>query len=367
MLKTLIICGTRPEIVRLSVIIQEMDKYFDNKIVFTNQSFSYEMGQIFFDELKIRKPDYTLDVKSDTVGEQIGKIITQTEQVMLKEKPDAILILGDTNSALSCIVAKRLKIIIFHMEAGNRSFDQRVPEEINRRIVDHAADINLAYTEHARRNLLTEGLPTQNIFVTGSPLVEVYDHYKEQVNNSKILEKLKLKKGGYIIASIHRDENISNKDTLEQIMESMRLVADTYNKTIIFSTHPRTRKIIYPVLNSNIKLHKPFGLFDYLKLQQNAFITLSDSGSLHEDCAILGFPALNIREANERPEAYDAGNLIMTGLKPENILNSVAIVRKQYENGINIDNPYGDGFCSHKVIRLIQGLTDIMHKRLYYV
>lgn len=366
MLRTCCIVGTRPEIVRLSVIMQEMDKYFDNKIVFTNQSFSYEMGKIFFDELGIRKPDYTLDVKSDTVGEQIGKIITQTEQVMLKEKPDAILILGDTNSALSAIVAKRLKIIIFHMEAGNRAFDFKVPEEINRRIVDHISDVNLCYTEHARRNLLAEGLPIQDIYVTGSPLVEVYENYKYEIEESKILKTLGLKNEKYFLASIHREENVNNENNLNQIITVIDLIAQRYNMPIIFSTHPRTNdKLKDKPLYDNVSLHKPFGMFDFISLQKNAYITLSDSGTASEDSVLLQIPIINVRNSSERPEVMDAGGIIQTGTNPEIILNAIEIVRKQFENGIKFSNPYGTEYCSAKIVRLIEGLTKIMQRKIY--
>lgn len=352
--------------------MQEMDKYFDNKIVFTNQSFSYEMGQIFFDELGIRKPDYTLDVKSDTVGEQIGKIITQTEQVMLKEKPDAILILGDTNSALSAIVAKRLKIIIFHMEAGNRAFDFNVPEEINRRIVDHISDVNLCYTEHARRNLLAEGLPIQDIYVTGSPLMEVYEYYKPQIIRSQILINLKLKYENYFLVNLHREENLTIKDKLEQFIYTLSDLSKKYDMPVIFPCHPNTKKKLLNIFSESyferIKLLNPLGMFDFTRLMADAFITLSDSGTISEDSCLLdvmNLPVLNIRETTERPEVIDVGSVVMTGLDRNTIFESVKMVRNQFDNGIRFENPYGTSYSSAKIVRLIEGLTKIMQRKIY--
>lgn len=309
------ILGTRPEIIRLSEVIKRLDKYTNHVIVHTNQNYDYELNQIFFDELQLRKPDYVLDVKSKTVGEQIGKILTQCEKVMLKEKPDAVLILGDTNSALSCIIAKRLRIVIFHMEAGNRCFDDRVPEEINRRIVDHTSDINLCYTEHARRNLLKEGLDSQYIFVTGSPLTEVYEVSKDKIEQSNILKHLRLKEGKYFLASIHREENVNNEKNILSIINALHILVKEYDIPVIFSTHPRVKRRLEELNikgSKKIIFHLPFGMFDYIKLQKGAFCNLSDSGTIHEDAAIFGIPALNIRESNERQEAYDTGNVVMT-------------------------------------------------------
>ena len=360
------LCGTRPELVRLSEVIRKLDQFTNHIFVHTNQSYDYELNQIFFDEMKIRKPDYLLNVKADTVGKQIGNILSQCEEVMLKEKPDAIVILGDTNSALSCIIAKRLRIPIFHLEAGNRCFDNRVPEEINRRIVDHTADVNVCYTEHARRNLLQEGLPTQNIFVLGTPLVEVYARYKDEIESSKILEKLKIKKDGYIVASIHREENVNDKENLEIIIKSFNTIVNKYKMPMIFTTHPRTRNRVKELkmdIDNRIIFHKPFGLFDYIKLEQNALVNLSDSGTTHENSAILGLSAIHIRESNERPEAYDRGNLIMSGVDVDNILNSIEIVIAQRD--IKFSNPYfGDNF-SDKVLRLIMQCKIVKRKEYY--
>lgn len=334
----------------------------------TNQSYDYELNQIFFEELGIRKPDYILDVKADTVGEQIGNILTQCEKVMLKEKPDAVLILGDTNSTLSCIIAKRLKIIVFHIEAGNRCFDDRVPEEINRKIVDHTSDISLCYSEHARRNLLREGIAMQDIFVIGSPLTEVYSVHKNKIEESQILETLKLKEGKYLLASIHREENVENENNLWSIFKALDVLASEYGMPIILSTHPRTRKRLAGMnLSDRIIIHPPFGMFDFIKLGQNAFCCLSDSGTAHEDAAILNIPVVIVRESQERPEVYDMGNVIMTGVDADIILDAVRMVRSQLDSGVSFYIPYDyrDCNCSDKVVRLIVGFYKIMRKRKY--
>ena len=364
--KTMTICGTRPELIKLSEIIKQLDAYTNHILVHTAQNYDYELSQIFFNELNIRKPDYTLKVKADTVGEQIGNIMTQCEQVMLKEKPDVVFILGDTNSALSCIIAKRLRVIVYHLEAGNRSFDNRVPEEVNRRIVDHTADINMCYTEHARRNLLAEGLPPQNIFVVGSPLWEVYQAHRLYIDTSPILEKLSLTKDNYILASIHREENVSIGDKLLTIMDTLVKLTGIYDVPVIFTTHPRTRKHLEDTgfKHDKILLHKPFGMFDYIHLQQNALCNLSDSGTIHEDTALLDIPAVHVRESNERPEIYDSGNIIMSGLDGDVIIDSVDMAVKQ--RGLRFSNPYGEDNCSSKVVRLILGQHKVVAKKVYY-
>jgi len=371
-LKVMTIMGTRPEIIRLSETIKRLDKYTNHILVHTNQNYDYELNKVFFEELNLRDPDYLLDVKSATIGEQIGKILTQTESVMIEEKPDAILILGDTNSALSCIVAKRLKIPIFHMEAGNRCFDERVPEEINRRIVDHTSDVNLPYTEHARRNLLREGLSPENIFVTGSPMAEIFKFNMEKIEKSRILEELNLKKDNYFLISIHREENVDNLTNIKTILEALDLIVKKYGYPLVITTHPRTRKRINELgmTDNNLFLfHKPFGIFDYVKLQKNAYCNLSDSGTIHEDAGIMGIPAVVVRESSERPEAYDAGNVILTGINSQQILQSIYIVRKQYDEGIKFSTPFDYQITnvSDKVIRLIIGLNKILLNKRYYI
>jgi UDP-N-acetylglucosamine 2-epimerase (non-hydrolysing) len=371
-LKVMTILGTRPEIIRLSETIKKLDRFTNHVLVHTNQNYDYELNNVFFDELDLRKPDYILDVKAKSVGEQIGKILIQTEEVMIKEKPDAILILGDTNSSLSCVVAKRLKIPVFHMEAGNRCFDERVPEEINRRIVDHTSDINLPYTEHARRNLLREGLSPENIFVTGSPMAEVLNANFGKIEKSSILQKLNLEKDAYFLISIHREENVDNINNINTILKTLNLITNKYGYPLIVSTHPRTQKRINELkvtMNNQIYFHKPFGMFDFIKLQKNAYCTLSDSGTIHEDAGIMGIPALVIRESSERPEAFDTGNVILTGVNSLQILQAIHVVRKQYEDGVRFSTPfdYQDANVSDKIIRLIIGLNKIILKKTYYL
>ncbi len=371
-IKVMTILGTRPEIIRLSETIKKLEKYTNHVLLHTNQNFDYELNKIFFKELELKKPKYILNVKSKTVGEQIGKIITQSEKILQKEMPDAVLILGDTNSALVCIVAKRMKIPIFHMEAGNRCFDDRVPEEINRRIVDHTSDINLPYTEHARRNLLREGLPSDYIFVTGSPMAEVILVNKEKIEQSEILKKFKLKKEEYFVISIHREENVDNEKNLRNIIDAFTKIANKYKFPMIVSTHPRLKKRLEELnvkLSSLIKLNKPFGMFDYIKLQKNAYCNLSDSGTIHEDAAIMGIPALVIRESSERPEVYDTGNVIITGLKSDVILNSIEIVVSQKKDNVDflIPQDYKDKNVSDKVVRLIAGMSKTIIKKKYYI
>ncbi len=369
-IKVMTIMGTRPEVIRLSEIMRKLDLYTNHIMVHTNQNYDYTLKQVFFDELNIRRPDHVLDVRADTIGEQYSHIFVQCEKVMIQEKPDVVLILGDTNSALSCIIAKRLKIVVFHAEAGNRCFDDRVPEEINRRIIDHTSDINLCYTEHARRNLLREGLETRNIFVVGSPLPEVYSTHRKNIEASKILETLKLEKDKYFLASIHREENVDNEANLLSIMNTLYTLGEEYQIPVILSTHPRTRKQLDHLYNFNygrIVVYSPFGMLNYIKLQKNAFCNISDSGTIHEDAAILGIPAINIRESNERPEVYDSGNVIMTGVDQNAILNAVAMTRRQVDAGVKFANPYGtETNFSDKVVRLILSLTKTVRKRVYH-
>lgn len=371
-LKVMTIMGTRPEIIRLSETIKRLDKYTKHILVHTNQNYDYELNKVFFEELNLRNPDYLLDVKSATIGEQIGKILTQTERVMVDEKPDAILILGDTNSALSCIVAKRLKIPVFHMEAGNRCFDDRVPEEINRRIVDHTSDINMPYTEHARRNLLREGMSPENIFVTGSPMAEILKFNMDKIEKSQILDELKLKKDNYFLISIHREENVDNLNNINTILTTLHLIAEKYDYPLVITTHPRTRKRINELgvpKNELFCFHKPFGFFDYVKLQKNACCNLSDSGTIHEDAGIMGIPAVVVRESTERPEAYDTGNVILTGMNPHLILTALenAIDQRKDDVLFRSPNDYLDTNVSNKVVRLILGFSKIIQKKKYFL
>jgi len=370
-LKIMTIFGTRPEIIKLSRIFAKFDQYVNHIMVHTGQSFDYEMNKIFFDQLKIRKPDYFLGVKSDTLGGQIANIILKSEEVLLKEMPDAIFIFGDTNSALAVIIAKRMKIPIFHMEAGNRCFSENVPEEINRKIIDHISDINISLTENARLYLIQEGIHPGTIYVTGSPTAEILDYNKKQIEASKILKELKLSPRKYFVASIHREENVDSFEPLTKLIDSLNAVAETYKMPIIVTTHPRTAKKLeeYKIKgNKLINFHKPFGIFDYLKLQKNSYCVLSDSGTIQEDSSLLGFPAIQVRNSSERPEAFDEGVLILSGLDKDIILQSIEITVKQYEAGekFNIPRNYQDKNVSSKVLRLVVGLTKIIQKKRGY-
>jgi len=367
-LKVMTIFGTRPEIIRLSRIFAKLDQYVNHIMVHTGQSYDYEMDKIFFENLKIRKPDYFLEVKSETLAGQIAKIIEKSEEVLRKEMPDAVLILGDTNSSLAAIVAKRMKIPIFHMEAGNRCFDENVPEEINRRIIDHISDINLPYSENARLYLIREGIHPGTIYVTGSPMAEIWEFYKKDVEQSQILKELNLEKGKYFLASIHREENVESKESLTQLIDALNAIAETYKMPIIMSTHPRTaKKISEYKLKANrlINFHKPFGYLDYVKLEKNAFCVLSDSGTIQEESSILGFPAIQVRNSSERPEAFDEGVLILSGLNKDIILQAIEITTKQVAAGekFNIPRNYQDTNVSSKVLRLIVGLAKIVQKK----
>ena len=355
--KVMTIIGTRPEIIRLSRVIEKLDENVNHSMVFTNQSYDYELSTVFFDQLNIRKPDYFLNVRGETIGIQIANILRQTEVVLDKEQPDAVLILGDTNSSLSSILAKRKKILIFHMEAGNRCFDWEVPEEINRRIVDHISDYNLAYTEHARRNLLQEGIPSDTIIVTGSPLKEVYEYYQKDIDASDILNKLKLNEGEYIIISCHREENINNKARMKNLFESLQLIKELYKKRIIVSLHPRTRLEIdcNAWEKSGIELFKPFGFFEYANLEKYAFCVLSDSGTIQEESAMLNFPAIQIRYSTERPEAFDAGSIVVCGLTKNSVIQAVSLSTiKDTDSEIPVD--YTKRNVSTKVVKYIVGM-----------
>jgi UDP-N-acetylglucosamine 2-epimerase len=366
-LKVMTVVGTRPEIIRLSEVIKACDRYFNHILVHTGQNWDYTLNQIFFEELGIRQPDYYLNAAGKHLGETIGNIIARSYEVMLKEKPDALLILGDTNSALCAIPAKRLKIPIFHMEAGNRCFDQNVPEEINRKIVDHISDINLPYTEHSRRYLLAEGIRKEYIFVTGSPMTEVLRKNLEKIHQSKVLEELQLQPEKYILVSAHREENIDNEKNFFSLMNALNAIAERYQLPIVYSTHPRSWKMIE---KRGFKFHplirqlRPFGFFDYNKLQLNAFCVLSDSGTLSEESAILGFPAVLIRTSTERPEVLDKGTIVIGGITEKDIIQAVELSRAMWENKEKtvIANDYVDDNVSVKVVKIIQSYAKIVDK-----
>jgi len=365
-LKVVTILGTRPEIIRLSRVMALLDEHLDHVIVHTGQNYDYELNEIFFKELGVRRPDHFLEVDTSSLGSVIGQTITKSEKVLKDENPDAVLILGDTNSSLAGVMAKRMKIPVYHMEAGNRCFDTNVPEEINRRIIDHVADFNLVYTEHARRHLLSEGLHHRRIYLTGSPMYEVLKHYEKQINQSKVLEELGLKPDGYILVSTHREENVDYSENLSNILETLNKLADEYGQPIIVSTHPRTSKRLQALdkkANPLIRFHKPFGYFDYVHLQKHAYCTLSDSGTISEESAILGFPAVNLREATERPEALDAGTIVLTGLDPGIVLDAIETTRESLKHQKPvIPQEYQVPDVSWRVLKLIMGTSRLSNK-----
>jgi len=369
-LKLMTIIGTRPEIIRLSEVIKACDKYFNHILVHTGQNWDYNLNEIFFKQLSLREPNHYLNVIGENLGQTMGNIIAKSYELIQEEKPDAILILGDTNSALCAIAAKRLKVPIFHMEAGNRCFDQNVPEEINRKIVDHISDINLPYTEHSRRYLLSEGFRKEHIFVTGSPMYEVLTNLKKDIDDCNILEKLKLQSNAYIIVSAHREENIDNDRNFQRLVNSLNSVAEEFKMPVIYSTHPRSFIKIESEnvkFNSLIKNLKPFGIVEYNKLQKNAFCVLSDSGTLSEESAILGFPAVLIRTSTERPEVLDKGSIVIGGIDPNDVIQSIYIARNTFmnRNAEILPQDYMEGNVSLKVVKIIQSYTKIIFKLIW--
>lgn len=369
-LKIMTIVGTRPEIIRLSEVIKSCDKYFNHILVHTGQNWDYTLNEVFFEELGLRQPDHFLSAVGEHLGETMGNIIAKSYEVLAKEMPDALLILGDTNSCLSAVAAKRLKIPVFHMEAGNRCFDQNVPEEINRKIVDHVSDINLAYTEHSRRYLISEGIRKEHIFVTGSPMKEVLEKNIKNIENSTVLNELSLEKGKYILVSAHREENIDNNGNFLSLMNAINTIAATYQLPIIYSTHPRSwRKIeecgfkFHPL----VRQLKPFGFFDYNKLQMNSFAVLSDSGTLSEESAMLDFPGILIRTSTERPEVLDKGTVIVGGIKETQLAQSIELARAMWENEEQtyLASDYQDENVSVKVVKIIQSFTEIINNVIW--
>ncbi|MAN76244.1 MAG: UDP-N-acetylglucosamine 2-epimerase (non-hydrolyzing) [Rhizobiales bacterium] len=363
-LKVMTVLGTRPEIIRLSRVMERLDRYTDHVIVHTGQNWDHELNEVFFHDLGVRKPDHFLGVGGGTLGETLGGILSKTEVVLAEEKPEAVLILGDTNSAISAIMARRMKIPVYHMEAGNRSFDRNVPEEINRRVVDHIADFNLVYTEHARRHLLSEGLEHRRIYHTGSPMREVLNHYLKQIQSSDILSRLKLSPREYFVVSLHREENVDNRLRLISLVETLNVLAEDYGYPVIVSTHPRTRKRLAALklsFHKKIVYAKPFGFHDYNHLQMNAFCAISDSGTITEEASILGFPAITPRDAIERPEGLDHGSVIITGLDRDTMLNGIEVITRAFserENG-SLPQPAPADYCitntSERVVNLISG------------
>ena len=367
-LKIITVVGTRPEIIRLSRTMSLLDEYVNQIIVHTGQNYDYELNEIFWKELELRKPDYFLEIDTSSLGASVGDILRKTEEVLQKEKPDGLLVLGDTNSCLSAYMAKRMHIPVFHMEAGNRSFDFNVPEETNRRIIDHIADFNLVYTEHARRHLISEGLPHRRIYLTGSPMKEVLNYYLPKIQQAQIITELNLERNKYFVVSAHREENVDNAVNLEKILTVLEELTKSYNLPVIVSTHPRTRKRIEALgdkkLNKKIQFLKPFGFLDYVHLQQHALCTLSDSGTISEESSILNFSAISLRQSMERPEAQDTGSIILTGFDPGIILSSIALtIREKSERKINsIPTDYQIEDTSWRVVKLIMGNTKLSNK-----
>ncbi len=362
-IKIVTVVGTRPEIIRLSRTMSLLDEYVSQIIVHTGQNYDYELNEVFWNDLELRKPDHFLEINTSSLGASVGDIMRKTETILRNEKPDALLVLGDTNSCLSAYMAKRMHIPIFHMEAGNRSFDFNVPEETNRRIIDHIADFNLVYTEHARRHLISEGLPHRRIYLTGSPMREVLDYYKPKIDQSNILSQLHLETNKYFVVSTHREENVDNPENLKRILIVLQQLAEKYQFPIIVSTHPRTKKRLELLeevnKNNKIQFLKPFGFLDYVNLQMNALCTISDSGTISEESSILGFPAISLRQSMERPEAQDTGSIILTGFGPEVILNSISLsVNEKTERKIkSVPEDYQIQDTSWRVVKLIMGNT----------
>ncbi|WP_167631297.1 non-hydrolyzing UDP-N-acetylglucosamine 2-epimerase [Mariprofundus ferrooxydans] len=372
MLKVMTIVGTRPELIKMSRVIAEFDRHTDHILVHTGQNFDYELNQVFFDDLEIRKPDYFLEAVGDNAAQTIARVIEKSDVVMEKEKPDAVMLYGDTNSCLAVIAAKRRKIPVFHMEAGNRCFDQRVPEELNRKVLDHLSDINLVLTEHARRYLIAEGIRPETIIKTGSHMREVLDHYMPKIKVSDVLQRMNLESGKFFIVSAHREESVDTSENLRDLLETLNALADIYQYPIIVSTHPRTRKRLDELqmggLNPLIHFLKPFGFCDYIKLQMEATCVISDSGTITEEASLLNLPAITIRNAHERPEGMDAGTLIMSGLRKKGVLDSVNVVLTQREiesRGMHPVSDYETGFVSMKIIRIVLSYVDYVNRTVW--
>jgi len=373
MLKIMTIVGTRPELIKMSRVIAEFDKYTNHILVHTGQSYDYELNQLFFDDLGIRKPDYFLEAVGENAAQTIGRVIEKSDAVLEKEAPDAVLLYGDTNSCLSVIAAKRRKIPVFHMEAGNRCFDERVPEELNRKVLDHLSDINFVLTEHARRYLIAEGIRQETIIKTGSHMKEVLDFYMPQILQSNILSHLKLAPSKYFLVSAHREENVDTPENLIDLVETLNAIAVKYKYPVIVSTHPRTRKRLDDLkltqLEANIQFLKPFGFNDYIKLQKDALCVISDSGTITEEASILNLPAITIRNAHERPEGMDVGTLIMSGLKKERVLEALEITISQYVKDTRITSPVPDYessiSVSKQILRVVVSYVDYINRTVW--
>ena len=372
MKKIMTIVGTRPEIIKLSCVIPELDKYCEHILVHTGQNYDFELNEVFFSEMGIRKPDHFLEAAGETAAVTIGNVIAKSDALMEELGPDAVLLYGDTNSCLSVISAKRRKIPVFHMEAGNRCFDERVPEEINRKVVDHLSDINLTLTEHARRYLIAEGLGPETVIKVGSSMGEILARYKNEIDCSGVLARLGLESNDFFVVSTHREENVDSPQNFSNLLDSLNAIAKVYGKKIIVSTHPRTRKKLESIdrggFSSLIEFVRPLGFFDYIALQKNAFCTISDSGTITEESSLLRFPAITIRQAHERPEGMDEGALIMSGLKSADVLDAIEIVTKQYaedQGSIRLVSDYAVDNVSKKVVRIIASYTGYVNRTVW--
>lgn len=372
MLKVMTIVGTRPELIKMSRVIAEFDRHTRHVLVHTGQNYDYELNQIFFDDLAIRKPDHFLDAVGENAAQTIARVIEKADAVMEKENPDAVLLYGDTNSCLAVISAKRRKIPVFHMEAGNRCFDQRVPEELNRKVLDHLSDINLVLTEHARRYLISEGIRQETIFKTGSHMCEVLEHYMPKIRKSDVVGRMGVESGKYFIVSAHREENVDTPQNLLDLVETLNALAETYDFPVIVSTHPRTRKRLDALelgrLDPRIQFLKPFGFCDYVKLQMEAFCVLSDSGTITEEASLLNLPAITIRNAHERPEGMDVGTLIMSGLKKARVLDAVRVVASQHdrtERPLKPVQDYETGSVSKQILRIVLSYVDYVNRTVW--
>ncbi len=372
MLKVMTIVGTRPELIKMSRVIAEFDLHADHLLVHTGQNYDYGLNQIFFDDLGIRKPDYFLEAVGENAAQTIARVIEKSDEVMQKEKPDAVMLYGDTNSCLSVIAAKRRKIPVFHMEAGNRCFDQNVPEELNRKVLDHLSDINLVLTEHARRYLIAEGIRPEMIIKTGSHMREVLDYYMPKIKQSEVLTRMNLITNKFFIISIHREENIDNPENMVSMLETFNALADAYDCPVIVSTHPRTQKRLDSMqlgdLNHHIQFVKPFGFCDYVKLQMEALCVVSDSGTITEEASLLNLPAITIRNVHERPEGMDQGTLIMSGLKKERVLDAVRVIIDQHDKTKRVIDPvedYEGGPVSKQVLRVVMSYVDYVNRTIW--
>jgi len=372
MIKVMTIVGTRPELIKMSRVIAEFDRYTNHILVHTGQNYDYELNQVFFDDLQIRKPDYFLNAAGENAAQTIAQVIMKADEVLEKEQPHAVMLYGDTNSCLAVIAAKRRKIPVFHMEAGNRCFDQRVPEELNRKVLDHLSDINLVLTEHARRYLIAEGIRPETIIKTGSHMHEVLEHYMPGIEASNVLDTMGLKAGKYFLVSAHREENVDSPENLNDLLATLNALAEHYSYPVVVSTHPRTKKRLDDLagqhIHSLVSFMKPFGFNDYIKLQMNAACVLSDSGTITEEASLLNLPAITIRNAHERPEGMDVGTLIMSGLKPTQVLSAVKVIIGQHDKATPVMHPVEDyqaGPVSKQVLRVVMSYIDYVNRTVW--